>query len=232
MKLNKKGITLIEIIISIALISIVLIYMFSLLITVRDMNSEAETNTTYLINKSLFLKAVESDLVEDEDGIEIGTCSIKEDQIEDEYPIKSNIDSSNYFELNSTETKDTIDKRRAYECISIKYAADDIGYVAIYYYKPEKSYVITYKRNDIAYTYKLPDFEVNNVYVSKISNPLQLHKKTSKCIYQTTSTPSFKTPNNCRATTDTFYTIEIPIVGNDSKDYTILISYYGKVEVN
>ena len=62
MKLNKKGITLTEIIISIALISIVLIFLFSLLILVKDINDESEVNSTYLINKSLILKNIENDL--------------------------------------------------------------------------------------------------------------------------------------------------------------------------
>ena len=51
--MNKKGMTLVEIIISIALISIVLIFLFSLLVNVRDINSSSEVNTTYLINKAL-----------------------------------------------------------------------------------------------------------------------------------------------------------------------------------
>ena len=61
MKLNNKGITLVEIIISIALISIVLLFLFSLLVTVNDMNNESEVNTTYLITKSLILKNIEDE---------------------------------------------------------------------------------------------------------------------------------------------------------------------------
>ena len=62
MKLNNKGITLIEIIISIVLVSIVLIFLFTLLISVKDMNTESEVNSTYLINKSLILKNIEEDI--------------------------------------------------------------------------------------------------------------------------------------------------------------------------
>ena len=48
MRNRNKGFTLVEIIISIALISIVLIFLFSLLVDVKDMNDEASINSDYL----------------------------------------------------------------------------------------------------------------------------------------------------------------------------------------
>ena len=55
---NNKGMTLVEIIISIALISILLLFLFMLLVTVNDINTESEVNSNYLINKSLILNEI------------------------------------------------------------------------------------------------------------------------------------------------------------------------------
>ena len=64
MKLNNKGITLIEIIISVALISIVLVFLFSLLIQVNNENADNEVNSSYLVHQSTFTKQIEEDFIE------------------------------------------------------------------------------------------------------------------------------------------------------------------------
>ncbi|MEG1288568.1 MAG: prepilin-type N-terminal cleavage/methylation domain-containing protein, partial [Bacilli bacterium] len=61
-KLNKKGTTLVELIISVALISVVLMFMFKLLI---DINND-QTNNTFAnknqINRAEIIKTIETDL--------------------------------------------------------------------------------------------------------------------------------------------------------------------------
>ena len=95
MKLNNKGITLIEIIISIVLISIVLIYLFSLLVAVNDINEESDINSTYLVNKALIIKNIEEDLsnVTSDKDLEISACNISE--------FYTNYDVGNYFKQDS-----------------------------------------------------------------------------------------------------------------------------------
>ena len=48
---------------------------------------------------------------------------------------------------------------------------------------------------------------------------------TGTCIYPSLSSSSSNTSAG-------FYKIEVPIIGSDGKDYTIIISYYGKVSVS
>ena len=214
MKLNKKGITLVEIIISIALISIVLVFLFSLLVNVKDMNDEAEVNSTYLINKSLILKNIESDLENiGDDGLTISeTCGIKADiyseyDINDSYLLKDN-------ELSLTPREKTKIKRlrNASKCLKLSGFSDGTEAVlGIYYYKNKESYVISYIHGNVKATRELPEFEKYNVKsVGGLKNSFVLGYPN---IY------------------DDFYKIEIPIIGSDGKDYSIIISYYGKVTV-
>lgn len=216
MKLNNKGITLVEIIISIALISIVLVFLFSLLVTVNDMNDEAEINSTYLINKSLILKNIDEDLSKSH-SIKITACS---NGAKDIY---SNYGGTSYFGENES--------LKANECIDIEFDDTTHAKLGIYYYKNRESYVISYIHGNIKATRELPDFEDKeyNVKDGKLKNTIKLVNSSNTCIYQENSSPTFS-PTNC-STNDGFYKIEIPIIGEDGKDYTIIISYYGKVTV-
>ena len=64
MRLDNKGITLVEIIVSVALIAIVIIFLFTLLIQINNENSDSEINSSYLINQSSFIKQIEEDIIE------------------------------------------------------------------------------------------------------------------------------------------------------------------------
>ena len=127
--MNKKGITLVEIIISIVLISIVLIFLFSLLITVKDINDESEVNSTYLINKSLILKNIESDL-DKADSVSLSSCDIK--------------DFYSSYEVGGLDVK-----FRANNCLQFEYGNGDFAYLGIYYYKNKESYVISYIHDNV-----------------------------------------------------------------------------------
>ena len=72
---NNKGMTLVELIISIILISLIVLFLMVLFINVKDINDEAETNTSYLISKSLIIKEIEDDL-ETATKINVKNCSI------------------------------------------------------------------------------------------------------------------------------------------------------------
>ena len=230
MKLNNKGITLIEIIISIALISIVLIFLFSLLVTVNDMNDDAEVNSTYLINKALILKNIEEDLSKETNEIIVKNCNIND--FYTAYPSDIENNSGDYFNQEDDKNlpQDKKDKvqnaRKASECIRITYSDNTYGYLGIYYYKNKESYVISYIHGNVRATRILPDFEKYNIDGRDIKNKLKLVN------YNNTSCKYSNITNNCSNNDPGFYKIEVPIIGSDGKDYTILISYYGKVTVD
>lgn len=204
--MNKKGITLVEIIISIVLISIVLIFLFSLLITVNDINEESKVNSTYLINKSLILKNIEEDLNKAA-SVKLSSCNIN-----DLYT-----GYSTYKDTLNTELK-------ANKCIKFTYDTDDEAYLGIYYYKRSETdndknkYVISYihEKTNVRATRRLPDFELNNV---DNSGSLKLKWKYNN-VTEITSTFSQTLDSN------KFHIINIPIIGSDGKDYSINISYY------
>ena len=212
--MNKKGMTLVEIIISIALISIVLIFLFSLLVNVRDINSSSEVNTTYLINKALILKNIEEDLSKKE-GTEI---TVKKCDITDLYSNYGNGDS--YF--------NNKDENKANECIEFNFGGSDIARLGIYYYKNKDSYVISYIHDSIKATRLLPDFDKFNVTDEKINFDIKYSNSNNYNCVLTGNNP------NCVTTTNNdkfFHKIEIPIIGDDEKDYSILISYYGILNI-
>lgn len=222
MKLNKKGITLVEIIISIALISIVLIFLFSLLVDVKDMNDEASVNSDYLINKALILKNIEEDL-DNAESLTINSCEIN--IFYKTYPTPENINTDNdYFKDDETDEL-IIKKRLANECISFKFNNDesDIAYLGIYYYKNKSSYVISYIHGSTKATRLLPDFDKYNVKDGNIKSEFKIKYSNSSG-----ATKPYNEINAITLNKNIFHKIEIPIIGSDGKDYSILISYYKK----
>lgn len=204
MKLNKKGMTLVEIIISIALISIVLVFLFSLLVDVKDMNDEASINSDYLINKALILKNIEEDLYKTTTELKINTCEI-----------------GNFYTTYDTYKNDLEVKQKANECISFDFG-DSKAYLGIYYYKNKNSYVISYIHGDTKATRLLPEFEKYNVKDGNIKSGFEIKYSNSNGIINEIITSEKILDKNI------FHKIEIPIIGSDGKDYSILISYYKK----
>ena len=223
--MNKKGMTLVEIIISIALISIVLIFLFSLLVNVRDINSSSEVNTTYLINKALILKNIEEDLSKSKR--EDSSIIVKKCDITDLYSNYSNGGDS-YFNNN--------DENKASECIQFNFGGSDIARLGIYYYKNKDSYVISYIHDSIKATRLLPNFAKFNVIVNKTEKKVKI-KDNFDIKYSNSNDKNCNLTGNsdiCGAITNNdeiFHKIEIPIIGDDEKDYSILISYYGKLSI-
>lgn len=215
--MNNKGITLIEIIISIVLISIVLIFLFSLLITVNDINYESEVNSTYLINKSLILKNIEEDFSK-ASNVTLDSCikpadrNFEVNELYNSYGVDTGTEK--YFpQLKSPLTGDD-PKYKANQCLKFTYVwktgvteTDDPGYLGIYYYKNKSSYVISYIRGNNKATRILPEFEKNNVEDDGSLKRAWNHNFNSA---------------------DKFKNLYIPIIGSDGKDYSINISYYQK----
>ena len=213
MKLNKKGITLTEIIISIALISLVLIFLFSLLVVVNDINKESEVNSTYLIGKSLILKNIEEDLSKEGVSFIIGECQTEDFFTSykiDEKDMSGNI-KRKYF---SYEDKPLIYRFElaASKCYKFDFGSEGVGFLSIYFHKVKNSYVISYVHNNVRVTKELPDFEKYNLILSDTdSDGINDKAELRDWTYTTESG---------------FNTFTIPIIGSDEKDYSIIISYY------
>lgn len=227
MELNKKGMTLVEIIISIALISIVLIFLFSLLVDVKDMNDEASINSDYLINKALMLKNIEEDLDKANTELKINTCEIND--FYTTYPTIETINGGDYsyFQQSSDKSDSDVQKRLASECIKFTFDNDDskVAHLGIYYYKNKNSYVISYIHGNTKATRLLPEFEKYNVKDGKIKDEFKIKYSNSD---NTTDTTNVPITGEMRLGNNIFHKIEIPIIGSDGKDYSILISYYKK----
>lgn len=65
-KLNKKGITLIELIISISLISIVLIFLFSLLVDARNNDNQIDYDRKNQQTRAIIIKRVQDDFLNED----------------------------------------------------------------------------------------------------------------------------------------------------------------------
>ena len=207
--MNKKGMTLVEIIISIVLISIVLIFLFSLLITVKDINDESEVNSTYLINKSLILKNIEEDF-DKTSTLSLVSCTVKSN-------IYTQYGTDDYFPKD--EDGNIISKYQANKCIGFKFGENDIGYLGIYYYKNKESYVISYIHNDVKATRLLSQYEENGFNISTASGSNIINTwKCDEILIDSSSEYNLADGN--------FHVINIPIIGPDNKDYSINISYY------
>lgn len=140
---NKKGMTLVELIVSIALISIVLVFLFALFINVKDINEESEINTTYLINKALIIKDIEEDFTNDNlSNITLSECSR---------------DFAEKYGQNAEDVK---------VCIAFEYEYNDItsdtGYLAIYKYsgygRYKENYLLSYIHGTTLATRVMTDF--------------------------------------------------------------------------
>ena len=62
--MNNKGMSIVEIIVSVALVSIVLIFMINLLITVKSSSDTSQNKSDALINRALIVKEIEKDFVD------------------------------------------------------------------------------------------------------------------------------------------------------------------------
>lgn len=226
---NNKGMTLVEIIISIALIAIVLLFLFMLLVTVNDINTESEVNSSYLINKSLILKNIEEDLSDSKvQSVKINKCDITE--------FYEGYGGTGYF------SKEELKEDEANMCIQLRYTLTDPenagstinsdAYLGIYYYKNKDSYVISYIHGTIKATRLLEKYEKYNVD----ENTGEIKANEFKIKYTNANIDKYynelSTVSSLYKTTTGLHKITIPIIGPDEKDYSILISYYGTITID
>ena len=255
LKLNNKGMSLIEIIISITLISMVLIFIFSLLVNVKDINTQSELNSTYLIKKALMISDIEDDL-KNSTKIVIGRCSTTDATGTTKYG--TNAFHAIYDSEYGSFTGDENLYKKAGMCIQFEITRPDgtttTAWLAIHYCtepikEEDKGYKISYVANDGArFTRELPDFEDYNItedkpagkaYLKNIpsittgkSNATSVSSSvtTSNFVVNSTSYNEYTVNSSITLSYESadynYAVIKIPIIGADGKDYTYLISYH------
>lgn len=180
LKLNNKGMSLIEIIISIALISIVLIFIFSLLVNVKDINTESELNSANLVQKALMISDIEDDLM---NSTKLVITSCGDQGVNSFHPQYA-------AEVSGYKTSNQLD-RLASMCIKFEISRPDpdgpagpgsayqtYAHLAIHYctntIANRQGYKISYIAEDGGkYSRDLPDFEKNNVTTTATSGELR-----------------------------------------------------------
>lgn len=207
MKLNNKGITLVEIIISVALISIILIFLFSLLIQVNNENSDNEVKSSYLVNQATFIKQIEEDFLDYGEGFKEGSyCT--ESTISATTP-----DASLYLpKLYGASVSLTGDAQTMnIKCLNFKYNDDSNSYLFLYKREDtsnENGYVtiLSYYRGDFKQSVELEEFDWNMNVIRGTTEQLSA---------SASSNSTYKE-----------FTFSLPIIGPDEKDYSINLSYY------
>lgn len=125
MKNNNHGVTTIEILISICIIGMVLLFLFNMFIQVRKEDEENNIQSTFLINQSTFIKRIEEDIA-NYGLVGISSCG-------------------NDFS-DSLVTQAAFDANAGYHCIRFEYGKgyikDRIGYLVVY------KYYTKYAKND------------------------------------------------------------------------------------
>ena len=201
MRLNNKGITLIEIIVSIVLISIVLVFLSIMLVDVKDLNDESQSSSLYFIRSSLLIKTIEDDLRKYE-----------------EIKIKTNDCSLFNAYMNSSKFK---------ECLRFEFEGGTFGYLGLFYLGTEGKYTVSYTHGNFRMTEIFTDFEKYNLSGDDLKNEflrMNIVYDSDNKIYYDDSKELVSSNRDVL--------INIPMIGNDGKDYTISIPYYGNVSIN
>lgn len=117
MKRDNRGMTIIEILVSICMIGLVLLLLFSMLAQIRHEDSNNNIQSNFIINQSTFIKAIEEDIV-NYGVVSVSPCSLADANI------------SSYTVVTGDEEN--------FKCLRIEYGADyikdKIGYLMIYNY--------------------------------------------------------------------------------------------------
>ena len=113
---NNKGITLVEIIVSVVLIAIVVIFIFNLMVTVKNINDNSNESSTNIINKNIIISKIQKDF---NDRILKGISNCTDDE-------KGTHMASGY-------------KNYTHYCIKFTYATGTPGYLLYYTYDNSKT---------------------------------------------------------------------------------------------
>ena len=207
-----KGMSIVEILISICIIAIVLALLFTLLIQVRHEDTDNNIQSNFIINQSTYIKTIEEDIVN--------------------YGIKS-VENCTLADANIRE--DTVAKGQQdnIKCIKIVYAADylkeNVGFIFVYnhyrsydvengnYVGKDASWVIQYMRG--SYTCKNGQAQRSTW---KSPNPVM---KEIPSEVDMSATPYVLYTAAAGSNTYNAASIVLPIVNLDGEHYDINLSY-------
>lgn len=155
MKKNNKGMTLIEVIISIALIAIIIIFIMNLFLSVREDEAESKEESLLKSNQALIVKDIHTDFLERE-LVGIEPCNDTTDR-----NLVTSLNQS--FAINGGSN-----------CLKLIYnkakGPDNIGYLIYYSFGPtnDKTHVVGYRRGNKSIVRKtdLPPTETGTATVS------------------------------------------------------------------
>ena len=120
--MNSKGMTIVEVLVSVIIISLIMGVLFTLLLQVQKINSDSSEKSSVMLAQNVITKAIERDM------IEIGVKSISSCEFE-EFNFNENVIDS-YYDRDEDKTKYN------YECIRIEYNQSydisDVGYLMVY----------------------------------------------------------------------------------------------------
>lgn len=194
---NNKGITLVEIIISVSLISIVLVFLFNMLIQVNNENSDNEIKSSYLVNQSTFIKQIEEDFLDyklqtDDTIVGGSACTVKSQYYGDD----PSDDETNENQLHLSRLNGNI------KCIKFNFNDIDYKYAYLFLYeRDDGKTILSYYRGDFKQSVELEDFDWldndDNTYIKNVK------------------------------TSDRYQMYSLPIIGPDGNDYSINLSYIG-----
>lgn len=166
---NQKGVTIVEIVVSVALISLVIIFIFNLMITVKNINDDSNSSSNNIINQNIIIRKVQADF-KDLELTKVDSCS--SDDIK-------NLMVSNYNQKTSY-------------CLKLSYAGGEVGYLIYYSYHNNTSNkdlnIIGYSREnnvvlretDIVPQNNNEDSE-NNIYPLKVNTSCPSDESNVNC---------------------------------------------------
>lgn len=112
-----RGVTIVEILISVAIIGMILLLLFSMLLQVRNEDKNNNIQSNFIINQSTFIKAIEEDITN--------------------YGVKA-VSACSLADVNINSSTVVAGDEENFKCIRIEYAADylkdKVGYLILYNY--------------------------------------------------------------------------------------------------
>ena len=201
--MNKKGMTLVEIIVAISLISVVMIFLFQVLITVINGNKRNNTKSKTLISKAIVMKAVEHDLdtfgLSDNSGVV--DCSNK---------------IENYLTIDSGSINQIIPASAIsldYYCVKLTYNEDNV--------KNNEGYLLFYQNNDKGFlAYKRGKGNVLETQIVREIDAIPKTDSLSDLIKKVEESDLYS------------LRINIPIIATDGNNYDLALNYINGGNIN
>lgn len=203
-----KGTSILEILVSVVIISIVMIFLTNLLIKVKGQDKDSQVKANYLINQSLFIKTI------NEDVLDIGISDVTSPCTEDYITLGV---------LRQDSSSKTFDKNN---CVQIEYNNGDYGFLLFYqdivdYYKDDNSDT----KNLVRYTRGSFDKKTNSTENDPESFKEVLSLTKEYPDEATMGKITIKKKNDNLVNAD-LYNVYFPVIDNQDNAYNIDITYY------